>query len=226
MPELFSSPLATPVPVYGPMGQAPPSLHFSHLIPCQGSPPHAESHRCSPLRPAKQSPGLRPSDGLYDGHDGAERAVHAAGTWGCALCSSVTEKAQLKISSGSNCTSGGTSFLPCGTWGIWRHRRSKDHGVTCHPKHPESSPQFHSREVPALASIPPAQGDSALPTAASRMPFQELLTASILRGFCGLSSERNMQPPRLHNTIALRRIIIRHFSKTAFPKAAEGLLHL
>lgn len=168
----------------------------------------------------------RPSDGLYDGADGAERAVHTAETWGYPLCSSVTEKAQLQISSGSNCTSGGSPFLPCGTWGIWRHRHSKDHGVTCHPKHSKSSPQFHSREVLVLASIPPAQGDSALPTAASQTPFQELLTTSILGGFCGLSSERNMQLPRLHNTIALRQKIIRHPSKTAFSKAVEGLLHL
>lgn len=82
------------------------------------------------------------------------------------------------------------------------------------------------RAAPGLASVPPAQGQAALSTAVSQAPFQELLTTSILGGLCGLSSERNTRPPRLHNTPVLRQIIIRRLSKTAFPRAAEGLLHL
>ena len=225
MPELFSSPQPHQ---YGPTGQGrtPPPLHFPHLTPCRGSTLPADSHSHSPLLPAEGSQGLQPSDGPYGGDDSAERTAHVAETRGCPLCSSVMEKGQLKISPGSNCTGGGSPFLPCETWGLCRQHRSKDHGVTCHPKYSKSSPQFHGREAPALTSVSPAQGRSALPTAASQTPFQEPLTASILSEFFGHNSERNMQPPRLHNTITLRQLITRHLSKTVFPKAVEGLLHL
>jgi len=116
MPELFSSPQPHQ---YRPTGQGrtPPPLHFPHLTPCRGSTLPADSHSHSPLLPAEGSQGLQPSDGPYGGDDSTERTAHVAETRGCPLCSSVMEKGQLKISPGSNCTGGGSPFLPCETWG-------------------------------------------------------------------------------------------------------------
>lgn len=102
-------------------------------------------------------------------------------------CGGALFVTQLKIPYGSNCTGGGSPFLPHGAWGMWRQ------GPWCHtspkPRREGEQPQFHSREVPALSSI--SNPRAIQPCPISWMPFQELLTTSILRGFCGLSSERN-----------------------------------
>lgn len=78
---------------------------------------------------------------LWGGDERAERTTQATGTQGCPLC---TEKAQMKISSGSNCIHGG------GTCGTWRHGASGDCSAT--------RPQNTQRAAPASQ-----QGSTHLP---------------------------------------------------------------